>query len=142
MELRDPIAIYNAANNLEAALVCALLNSSGIEAFAVEDTSVVGQWMFGLLPEIHKPQVWIERANIEAAKPILEKYELEQAGKRQAKNDGAPIEVVCEECNKPSEYPASRLGSIETCVHCGAYVDVDDPSLDEWDESAADEVDG
>lgn len=142
MELRDPIAIYNAANNLEAALVCELLNSSEIEAFAVEDTSVAGLWMFGLLPEIHKPQVWIARADIAKAEPILEKYELEQTGKRQAKQDGAPIEVVCEECNKPSAYPASRLGSIETCVHCGAYVDVDDASLDEWDESAAEETDG
>jgi hypothetical protein len=32
MDIRDPIATYNAANNLEAHFVCSLLIDAGIEA--------------------------------------------------------------------------------------------------------------
>ena len=31
--------------------------------------------MFGLLPEIHKPQVWVDRASVAAAEEVLAKYE-------------------------------------------------------------------
>ncbi len=139
MALRDPVAVYTAATNLEAALVCQLLTSSGIEAYAVEDASVGGQWMFGLLPEIHKPQVWIERTDRAAAKPIIERYERGHAGKAIEARDNAPIQVVCEECQQQLEFPASRRGAIETCVHCGAYVDVGEVEMDGWDESEPDD---
>jgi hypothetical protein len=139
MELRDPVAVYDAANNLEAALVCQILTSSGIAAYAVEDASVVGQWAFGLLPQIHKPQVWIERADLARAKPILESYERGRAEKADAAHDDAPIQVSCEECQGQLEFPASQRGSIETCIHCGAYVDVGDVQMEGWDESEPDD---
>ncbi|HEY3391859.1 MAG TPA: DUF2007 domain-containing protein [Lacipirellulaceae bacterium] len=135
MELRDPVAVYDAANNLEAAVVCQILTSSGIAAYAVEDASVVGQWAFGLLPQIHNPQVWIERADLARAKPILENYERRRKEDSDAAHETAPIQVICEECHKQLEFPASRRGSVETCVHCGAYVDVGDVEVDGWEES-------
>ena len=138
MALRDPIAVYTAANNLEAALVCQILTSSGIEAYTVEDASVAGQWMFGLLPEIHRPQVWIERAHLAQAKPIVESYERGRGGKADGTHDDAPIQVVCEECQRQLEFPASRRGSLETCVYCGAYVDVGEVEMEGWDESDQD----
>jgi hypothetical protein len=139
MELRDPVAVYDAADNMEAAVICQILTSSGIAAHVVEDASVVGQWAFGLLPQIHRPQIWIERADLARAKPILESYELGRAEKTDAAHDGAPIQVVCEECHRQSEFPAARRGSVETCIHCGAYVDVGDVQMEGWDESSADE---
>ena len=65
MALHDPVAVYNAANNVEAHLVRNALLTSGVEAHVTEDVSQVGTWAFGLLPEIHKPQVWVERQDIE-----------------------------------------------------------------------------
>jgi hypothetical protein len=141
LALRDPVAAYNAANNLEAAIVSEVLNSAGIEAHVVEDTSVVGMWMFGLLPEIHKPQVWIERSDVVKAKPVLEEYERRQPGKTSDGQIVTPILVICEECNQPSEYPASRRGTIETCEHCGAYVDVEDSGEGDWSEHSGDDAD-
>ena len=134
MALRDPFAVYDAANNLEAMLVSEMLQAAGIEAYTVEDLSPVGTWMFGLLPEIHKPQVWIERADTERVKPLLEEYERLAVAKRQTVNAESTIEVICEECEKPSMFSVSRIGSVETCPYCGAYVDVGDAGgFDGWD---------
>ena len=75
MALREPVAVYNAASNLEAAFVCQLITAAGFEAHTVEDVSQVGVWMFGTLPEIHKPQIWVEREDVEKVKPLLEDYD-------------------------------------------------------------------
>lgn len=77
MALEDPVAVYNAANNPEAHLVKILLTESGVEAFVSEDLSPGGLWMFGTLPEIHKPQVWVSRSDRQRAEPILEQYAAE-----------------------------------------------------------------
>ncbi|MEX2317503.1 MAG: hypothetical protein WD669_10160 [Pirellulales bacterium] len=142
MALRDPVAIYNAATNLEAALVCEILDAAGVEAYAIEDVSPAGQWMFGLLPEIHKPQVWIERAEMPKAKPILEKYESNRDGTKVDGSNVGSIVVSCEDCGQQSEFPASRVGFVETCSHCGAYVDVGDSAADGWEELNDEETGG
>jgi hypothetical protein len=144
MAIRDPVAVYNAANNVEANLVKMALINSGVQAFVTEDISQVGVWAFGLLPEIHKPQVWVERADIERAKPILEEYErraLEQGAA--APGDGAtgsPIELVCEECGQRGSFPATQRGSVQQCPHCKAYVDVGGDDVNaEWAQSPEDQ---
>ena len=121
MAIRDPVAVYNAANNVEANLVRIALINSGVPASVTEP--IAGEWMF-----IDKPQVWVDRADIERAKPILEEYErraLEQGAA--APGDGAtgsPIELVCEECGQRGSFPATQRGSVQQCPHCKAYVDV------------------
>jgi hypothetical protein len=82
MVLSDPVAVYNAANNVDVHLICALLEENGIEAHATLDESLAGYWMFGTLPEIHNPQVWVDRSNMEAAMPLLEKFELDRKQRR------------------------------------------------------------
>lgn len=135
MALRDPFAAYNAGTNIEAHLVCRMLNEAGIEAAVIEDISAAGIEWVGLLSEIHKPQVWIERADIERAKPILDEYEQRAAERRKTESDGEPIDVTCEECGQTSEYPATQKGSVQSCSHCGAYVDVgDEVPFEGWDE--------
>jgi hypothetical protein len=44
---------------------------------------------------------------------------------RVQKPDGPPVEVVCEECDKTSTFPAEERGSVQNCPHCGAYLDVE-----------------
>lgn len=41
--------------------------------------------------------------------------------------------AVCEECDKPSDWPAAEMGKTQTCPHCGQYMDVPDPDED-WDD--------
>jgi hypothetical protein len=126
MPMRDPVAVYNAASNLEAHLICNALVQSDIEAMVVEDTSVVGVWFGGVMPEIHKPQIWIERGDLDQAKRVIEEYELRVAAQRDALAAGEPVFVVCEECGKQASYPPTQRGTVQDCPHCAAYVDVDD----------------
>jgi Putative prokaryotic signal transducing protein len=137
MALRDPIAVYNAANNVEAEFLRNLLVENGIEAFVTEDVSYVGTWWFGPLPEIYKPQVWIEKTDAERAAPILKDYDRRQAQRQDDASDDSwddeLIEVACEACGKSSLYPPSRRGRIEQCSHCGAYVDV---GAEDWETEA------
>jgi putative signal transducing protein len=131
MELRDPVVAYDAATNVEAQLVKMLLTEAGIDAFASEDHSTAGLWMFGVMPEIHKPQVWVSSQDHDRAQLLLQEYEQRVAERQQPdqsveSNAGPAIEVLCEECRKKSSFPSSQKGSVQDCLHCGAYVDVGD----------------
>jgi hypothetical protein len=130
MALKDAVAVYNAANNIEAHLIHNILKDAGVEAFVAEDVSQVGVWMFGLLPEIHKPQVWVDRSDIERAKPILEDFENRQlqrqaANLKQAASGEATLEAVCEACGQRSVFPSAQEGTVQDCPHCGDYMDVE-----------------
>jgi hypothetical protein len=139
MPLHNPVAVYNAGNNFEAQLICRFLNDAGIEAYPTEDVSQVGVCMFGLMSEIHKPQVWVDRADAERAKPILEDYEDRQIQRQHTDSEigdvmDEMVGVTCEECGEPSEFPAAQRGTVQECPCCGAYMDVEDArgTEDEW----------
>jgi hypothetical protein len=143
MALRDPVAVYNAATNLEAHHLCNLLDEAGIQAFLTEDLSLVGTWVGGLVPEMHKPQVWVERTDVERATLILQDYE-QRAKERRTKPDdvdGPTIDAVCENCGARSSFPSVQRGSVQDCPLCGAFIDVGEEEWTEEDreEEAADE---
>jgi hypothetical protein len=140
MALRDPIVIYDAANNAEARFVGDALLAAGIEAFVIED--VIGDLV--QLPGIYKPKVWIERSDIDLAKPVLEEFERTQARRRDTDFEPAPgsaIVAVCEECGERTSFPVRQRGSVQRCGHCGAYVDVGDDEVPApWVEPIVDEA--
>lgn len=98
MELKDPIAIYNAATNLEAQLIANHLNSHQISSFAVEDASAVGTYTLGLIPEIHKPQVFVDRANAVEARALIEEYE--NANREQLEHPDSNALDYCHACGE------------------------------------------
>jgi hypothetical protein len=136
MGLSDPVAIYNAESNDQAHLMCLYLEHCGIEAHFTYDDSLVGYWMFGRLPEIHKPQVWVDRSNVDAVRPLIEEFERRNRESR-AVNQGnntdlEAILVVCEECGTTAHFPSWKKGTTQDCPNCAAYVDVGDvENLDE-----------
>lgn len=148
MGLQDPVAVYNAASNHEAQLVCIHLNEAGVEAYVTEDISLVGVWVFGLLPEIHKPQVWVDRSAIEQAKLFLEEFERKLRAQLASDANASPLDAeevdsFCEECGRNSFFPASQQGSVQDCPHCGAYMDVGEVSdHGEWRENESGETAG
>lgn len=123
MAFREPLAAYNAATNLEAHMVCDLLHEAGIDAMVIEDVSQVGVAVLGMIAEIHKPQIWIERADADRAGPVLAEYERKSAQRRSG--EGESIYATCDECHKRAAFPGAMRGLVETCPHCGAYIDVE-----------------
>jgi hypothetical protein len=41
------------------------------------------------------------------------------------------VTAYCEDCGKSSEWPATAMGTTETCPHCTGYMDIPDPD-DDW----------
>ena len=137
MALKDPIAVYNAATNVQAHLVQNALIENGIEAHVTEDVSTAGIWMLGIIPEIHKPQVWVEREDAMKAKPILEEFERLDTERREADEavlaDEPPVEAACEECGQTFAFPAVQRGTVQDCPHCGERMDIGSTEeFDEW----------
>jgi hypothetical protein len=131
MTISDPVPIYRAATNMQAHLLCGHLEQNGIDAHVVEDNSINGGWLFGLLPQVHKPEVCVDRRNREQARLLIEAFERSER-ERQARQNSVPIEtefvaVVCEECGAKTPFPASQLGTLQECPRCSAYVDVGEP---------------
>lgn len=140
--MREPFAVYTAASNLESSLICNMLATNGIESHVVEDVSQAGHWMFGFLPGIHKPQIWVDRAAADCARRLIDEFERQAAARRAAgQGSGDAVDVVCEECLTICTFPAARWGYVETCPQCGAFVDVGEPK--DWEAGdAADEPRG
>jgi hypothetical protein len=116
MALPHPTAVFNAASNVEAHLVQSLLMEAGIEAFAVDDVSMVGVWAFGHLPEIHKPQVFVDRANADRAREVIEAYD----SKAMFAEAAARQQSFCYSCGDAVEY------GTPTCPACGSPLDWDE----------------
>jgi hypothetical protein len=121
MTLHDPVPVFDADTNIEAQLVRTLLVNAGLEAFVVEDVSYVGTWPLGTLPGINKPQVWVERDNVEKACEFLNDYEW----RSKDQCDGEPQEPYCYHCGEIVETADLK------CAACGR-------SLDDSSETASD----
>ena len=112
MALQNPVAVYTAASNAEAQLVRDLLVEAGIEAFAVEDTSPVGMYALGVVSQIHKPQVWVDRPSVEQARFIIVQYEKQPGALSEKRN-----KQFCYECGEPVQIGIPR------CPACGGELD-------------------
>jgi hypothetical protein len=80
MTLHDPYKAYAPSSNAEAHLVVGALRDAGIDAVAIEDVSNSGE--FG-----PKPHVWINRSDLERAKPVLRECERVLSERRPVEGD-------------------------------------------------------
>ncbi len=134
MALVDPVKIYVGTSNVQAQMICRLLEASGVEAFASEDCSPYGLWLGGTVAGVFDAGVFVSRADADRAIAIIreqERLEIERSRSR-----GAELETTCEECGQSITFPAAQRGTVQDCPHCGAFLDVGgtEPSGD-WDES-------
>lgn len=130
MALSEPIAVYNAANVEEAQHVRDILKKAGVLA------CVTGELPQQASPDGTGPQVFVDRKQVNRAEELLSQYEeqiLLQENRRSASApaDAAPVDVVCDECGQVTRFDPGLRGTVQSCAHCNAFVDV----------GAADEVD-
>lgn len=137
MELKDPIAAYNAASNIEALQVADYLTTEGIDAYATQDESLAGNWLGGSLPEIHKPQVGVSRHDSDAAARLLADFETRKRAANAPKKPAAEVEgdlqVTCEDCGKTSAFAAKLSGTVQRCPKCWSHIDVGDLGWGDFD---------
>jgi hypothetical protein len=76
-----------------------------------------------------------DERQLEEARALLAEHaaaleQLRTVQKRREQRTGT-VTAECEECGKSSEWPASAMGTTETCPHCQKYMDIPDPD-DDW----------
>ena len=92
--------------------MCERLAEAGIEAFAVEDNSPGGMYALGVVSQIHKPQVWVNRPRLDEARRLIARYERQP--------DVRPEKPQGEFCYKCGEgVPRGTL----KCPACGESLD-------------------
>ena len=142
MEFKEPFKVYTAADNVEAHTIAQMLKASGIPAHAVEDQSVVGLFGFGIIGQVHKPDVWVDKSTAKQASQLVAQYEETARNRDQTENSAVGISAQCEDCGETTMYPGELDGTTQNCPHCHAYVDVGeldwDGDLGEDDSGAAD----
>jgi len=104
--LASPVCVHIGRTNVDAHLKAILLNEAGISAHAVDDISNAGYFALGAIGLIHRPQVYVDRSQLERAREFLARYE-----------DSRPRETLaafCFHCGLPLlEDPSPRF-----CPHC------------------------
>jgi hypothetical protein len=141
MGLVDPVKIYAAESNMQAQMICRLLQAQGIEAFAGQDVSPAGAWIGGTIPGVFDAGVFVSRADADRAYELMREHERGQAERAGA--GGAEIEATCEDCGKTSGFPAAQRGTVQSCPHCGAWMDVGDVEFpDGWQTEGEPEAGG
>ena len=122
--LESPTLVYTANGNLEAHSVVNFLQSNGIRAYAVEDNSGVSLFAFGTISQFHKPQVFVDKQDLESAGELLYEFETRRARRRKKQDERPPIKAECEECGAIGDFPANQDGTTQNCPKCHAFMDV------------------
>ncbi len=134
MDLHDPIAVYTAANNLEAHQLAEELIAAGISSQVIEDNATMGV----LETTSQHPQVWISSADLERAGGIVEKFDSESrhpvtGNQVTVELHSEWIDATCDKCGTVTRFAPIEKGTIVNCPNCFAFMDVgNDVDFDDW----------
>ncbi|HSQ58219.1 MAG TPA: hypothetical protein VLM40_21015 [Gemmata sp.] len=134
----NPNTVFVADDPKLADAVIQLLASKGIEAEAVSQpghaqTDPLTGATEGVVPEDFEIRVADPKKADEAKQLLTETVAAEMRRsirERRASRTGTTT-ATCEDCTKPSDWPATAMGTTEICPHCGGYMDIPDPE-DVW----------
>ena len=122
--MADPVLAYTANDNLELHSVVTWLHSGGVRAYAVEDNCGASLYVFGTISQFHKPQVFVDKADLEEAGELLRQFEAKRNARRRDLDGAQSITSQCEECGATSGFPASQDGTTQNCPKCNEFMDV------------------
>ena len=119
---RDLPCVYRAADIGEANIVVAWLGERDISAL-VKDEFAVGTMETSLIAAPQGIEVCV--GNTEDAQRAVALLNDQFEAVRSAKAGiSAPVQATCEECGRVATLPPQQAGSVQTCPHCNAHVDV------------------
>jgi hypothetical protein len=146
----DPRTVFVADSHRVAEVVIELLATKNILAEHGASGPHVETGLFGAsetVPTDEFPVLVSDAKQADEARELLNlevnKALVMRAREKRAARTGT-VTATCEECGHASEWPATAMGTTETCPKCNAYMDVPDPD-DDWsgvDFGAPDEENG
>lgn len=120
---QDLPVIYRAADVAEADIVVSWLAQRGIAA-DVKDRFAAATLQVPMIVAPQGIEVFVLNAEeADQARGELRDH-FDEAVSKDAAQMAGPVETQCEECGQTSSFPGSARGKVETCPHCGEYVDV------------------
>jgi hypothetical protein len=131
---RDPRTVFVAENAKLAQAVVDLLAQHDITAEVGPVAPVEVSPLTGINEAPEEFLVLVtDPKQIDDARLMLATAENQAAvravGEKRAARTGT-LSATCEDCGKPSEWPAKSMGTTEVCPHCGHYMDIPDPDED------------
>lgn len=146
----DPRTVFVADSRRVAEVVVELLAANNIVAEHGATGPHIETGLFGAtetVPTEEFPVLATDPKQADEARELLNlavnKALVQSAQAKRAARTGT-VTATCEECGHASEWPATAMGTTETCPKCDAYMDVPDPD-DDWsgvDFGAPDEDNG
>lgn len=124
------VEVYRAKNGFQAHVLVKALEEAGIKA------SIQGGYFhhatdssdaLGAPPWWDAPRITVLAHDAERAKQLLLDREAREREKTGEAEGAAAVESICQECGRGNRFPATLCGTVQTCRHCGAYVDVEGP---------------
>lgn len=116
---QDLICVHRARDIGEADIIVAWLEERGIAAM-VKDRYAAGTLQ---VPQVVAPRgievCVLDAQQAEPAHALLAEHAAEHAVPK-----GAPVNATCEECGATTQFAAAQSGSVQSCPHCRAYLDV------------------
>lgn len=116
---RDLSCVYRARDVGEGDILVAWLAEQGIAAMVknrfMAGTLQVSQIVAPLGIEV----CVIDPTQADAARSLLSEHATERV-----MNRDAAIDATCEECGRTSRFTGAERGSVQSCPHCRAYLDV------------------
>lgn len=85
-----PTMAYTASGNLEAHSIVTWLQSNGVGAYAVEDNSGASLFAFGTISQFHKPQVFVDKSDLDRAGDLLRAVEAKRDRRRSDLDNSPP----------------------------------------------------
>jgi hypothetical protein len=133
----NPNTVFVADDHKLADAVIQLLAGKGIEAEAVsqpghaESDPLTGATS-GVTPEEFEIRVTDPKQADDAKKLLTDTVaeEMKRVIREKRASRTGTVTATCEDCGKPSDWPATAMGTTELCPHCQGYMDIPDPDED------------
>ncbi len=136
MAERDPRTVFVADSARLADAVVQLLAANGIPAEIEQLPPAPISALTGMseAPEVEEyPILVTEPKKVDEARDLLAMAEKMAAVRASVEKRAArtgDVTATCEDCGKPSTWPAKAMGTTEVCPHCSGYMDIPDPDED------------
>ncbi len=131
---RDPRTVFVAENARLADAVIQLLAANNIPAEVAPVAPIETSALTGMSAEPEEfPILVTDEKLAEDARALLASAERMATVRAQVEKRAArtgTVTATCEDCGKPSEWPATAMGTTEVCPHCAHYMDIPDPDED------------
>jgi hypothetical protein len=111
----------------EADIVVAWLADRGVLSFVKNRNVIATVYVpFATAPKGIEVCV-LDGEQAKRARELLAEHADELRRRPQPIPPGKVFRAVCEECGRPTDFPSELFGSVQTCPHCRANMDVNEP---------------